>query len=302
MRRPRLALLLATAAAAVIVACGDDDEDVPGDDGGGTAITIHTLQPITDEAPEIDAEFTTLASGLQFATIADGEGAQPLAGDLVTVNYSGWLLDGPLFDSSLRSGQPFSFVLGQGSVIQGWDQGVPLMEVGGVYRLIIPPELGYGSAGSGASIPPDSTLVFDISVVSTQKVQITPAPTAQPTVNSTPPPITVEPVTTESGLQFFTISEGLGDVPAPGSTVTLDYTGWVEGGGEFDSGTGFSFAVGTGRVIPGFDEGVAMTKANGTYRLIIPPDIGYGAQGRPPYIGPDATLIFDITITSITPP
>jgi peptidylprolyl isomerase len=301
VRRLRLGLLLAAAAAAVVVACGDDDDDVP-DNGGGAAITIHTLPPVSDEAPEIDAEFTTLASGLQIATITDGQGSQPLAGDLVTVNYSGWLLDGPLFDSSLRSGQPFSFVLGQGRVIQGWDQGVPLMEVGGVYRLIIPPELGYGSAGSGASIPPDSTLVFDISVVSTQKVQITPAPTAQPTINSTPPPITGEPITTASGLQFFTISEGLGELPAPGSTVTLDYTGWVEGGGEFDSGTGFAFPVGQGNVIPGFDEGVAMTRVNGTYRLVIPPDIGYGEQGRPPYIGPNATLIFDITVTSITPP
>jgi FKBP-type peptidyl-prolyl cis-trans isomerase len=300
VRRLILGVLAAIVVPVLLVACGDDDESTP-DDGNGP-ISIATLQPLSENAPEIDAEFATLDGGLQIATITDGQGAQPRPGDLVTVNYSGWLLDGALFDSSLRNGQPFSFILGQGRVIRGWDQGVAEMEVGGVYRLIIPPELGYGSAGAGATIPPDSTLVFDISVISSDPVQATPAPTPFATVNSTPPPVNVEPVTTQSGLQIFTISEGLGETPVPGSTVTLDYAGWVEGGGEFDRGTGFSFPVSTGRVIPGFDEGVALMKKSGTYRLVIPPGLAYGAQGAPPRIGPNATLIFDISITSITPP
>lgn len=288
------------AALVLVAACGNGDEDVA--DNGNGQVVIATLQPLSENAPSIDADFKTLDGGLQIATITDGQGAQPRAGDRVTVNYSGWLLDGPLFDSSLRAGQPFSFILGQGRVIQGWDQGVAEMEVGGVYRLIIPPELGYGTAGAGDRIPPDSTLVFDISVISSDPVQATPAPTPFATVDSTPPPVSAEPITTQSGLQLFTISEGLGETPAPGSTVTLDYAGWVHGGGEFDRGTGFSFPVGTGRVIPGFDEGVALMKKSGTYRLIIPPGLAYGAQGSPPRIGPNATLIFDITVTAITPP
>jgi len=127
--------------------------------------TPRPTQPATP--PEITAEFTTTESGLQIATIQEGTGAAPVVGEPVTVNYTGWTQGGSLFDSSLNEGRtPFTFNLGTGGVIKGWDEGVALMKAGGKYRLIIPPELGYGAAGSGANIPPGATLIFDIEVLS----------------------------------------------------------------------------------------------------------------------------------------
>ena len=86
----------------------------------------------------------------------------------VTVNYTGWLTDGTKFDSSLDQGKPFTFSLGGGNVIRGWDEGVKGMRVGGKRKLTIPPDLGYGAAGAGSTIPPNSTLVFEVELLKVQ--------------------------------------------------------------------------------------------------------------------------------------
>ena len=91
-----------------------------------------------------------------------GTGAEAVDGKKVSVQYTGWLPDGTKFDSSYDHNQPFSFVLGGGRVIKGWDQGVKGMKVGGKRRLTIPADLGYGSQGAGGVIPPGATLVFDV--------------------------------------------------------------------------------------------------------------------------------------------
>jgi len=105
-----------------------------------------------------------------------GTGADAVAGKRLTVNYTGWLHDsskpdnkGTQFDSSLGAGRsPFTFTLGAGQVIKGWDQGFAGMKVGGQRRLVIPPELGYGASGSGSVIPPNATLVFDVELLDVQ--------------------------------------------------------------------------------------------------------------------------------------
>jgi peptidylprolyl isomerase len=104
-------------------------------------------------------------SGLSYIDETIGTGAQPQTGNTVTVHYSGFLKDGTKFDSSVDRNKPFSFTIGYGQVIKGWDEGVATMKVGGKRKLIIPPELGYGSRGAGGVIPPNADLVFDVELL-----------------------------------------------------------------------------------------------------------------------------------------
>ena len=111
----------------------------------------------------------TTASGLQYDDTHPGDGDTATAGQYVTVHYTGWLLEngekGEKFDSSLDRNDPFEFGLGQGMVIQGWDEGVQGMKIGGKRSLIIPPELGYGARGAGGVIPPNATLLFEVELL-----------------------------------------------------------------------------------------------------------------------------------------
>lgn len=110
-------------------------------------------------------DVVTTESGLQIEDIKCGDGDEAVSGQLVSVHYVGTLEDGTEFDSSRESGQPFEFPLGGGQVIQGWDEGVVGMKVGGLRKLTIPPELAYGQAGAGGVIPPDATLTFEIELL-----------------------------------------------------------------------------------------------------------------------------------------
>jgi FKBP-type peptidyl-prolyl cis-trans isomerase len=107
-------------------------------------------------------------SGLEIHEVEKGFGLEARAGKTVSVHYTGYLTDGTKFDSSLDRGTPFSFPLGAGRVIRGWDEGVEGMKVGGRRKLVIPPALGYGSNGAGRLIPPNSTLVFDVELLDVQ--------------------------------------------------------------------------------------------------------------------------------------
>ncbi len=102
---------------------------------------------------------------LQIEELHVGTGAEAVAGQNVSVHYTGWLTDGTKFDSSLDRGKPFQFVLDGGMVIKGWDQGVQGMKIGGKRKLTIPPEMGYGARGAGAVIPPNATLVFEVELL-----------------------------------------------------------------------------------------------------------------------------------------
>jgi peptidylprolyl isomerase len=112
---------------------------------------------------------TVTASGLQIVDTQEGSGALPKTGQICVMHYTGWLYEdgkkGDKFDSSVDRGQPFEFQIGTGQVIQGWDEGVATMKVGGKRTLIIPPELGYGSAGAGGVIPPNATLLFEVELL-----------------------------------------------------------------------------------------------------------------------------------------
>jgi FKBP-type peptidyl-prolyl cis-trans isomerases 1 len=114
----------------------------------------------------MDVEKSRLtASGLRITDVVVGTGAEASPGDTVVVHYRGTLEDGSQFDASYDRGTPFSFPLGAGRVIKGWDEGVQGMQVGGKRKLVIPPDLGYGSRGAGGVIPPNATLIFDVELL-----------------------------------------------------------------------------------------------------------------------------------------
>ncbi|HEX3475396.1 MAG TPA: FKBP-type peptidyl-prolyl cis-trans isomerase [Kofleriaceae bacterium] len=108
-------------------------------------------------------------SGLQFEDTVVGTGASPTAGQTCVMHYTGWLwvngAKGAKFDSSVDRGQPFTFPIGQGRVIKGWDEGVATMKIGGKRTLLIPPLLGYGDRGAGGKIPPGATLLFEVELL-----------------------------------------------------------------------------------------------------------------------------------------
>ncbi|NEO27725.1 MAG: FKBP-type peptidyl-prolyl cis-trans isomerase [Kamptonema sp. SIO4C4] len=119
----------------------------------------------SEESEEPQEEVITTDSGLQYVEIKEGVGASPQPGQTVVVHYTGKLEDGSKFDSSRDRGQPFSFKIGAGRVIKGWEEGIASMKVGGRRKLIIPPELGYGERGAGGVIPPNATLIFDVELL-----------------------------------------------------------------------------------------------------------------------------------------
>jgi peptidylprolyl isomerase len=114
------------------------------------------------------ASMVTTASGLKYTDVKVGNGASPVKGKQVKVHYTGTLENGKQFDSSVGK-EPFTFVIGVGQVIQGWDEGVMGMKVGGKRKLIIPSKLGYGAAGAGGVIPPNATLLFDVELLDVAK-------------------------------------------------------------------------------------------------------------------------------------
>jgi len=122
-------------------------------------------QEIKKETKNMAEQTVTTESGLTYLDMTVGTGRLAELGDTASVHYTGWLADGKKFDSSVDRKEPFSFRLGAGQVIKGWDEGLMGMKIGGKRKLTIPPQLGYGARGAGGVIPPNATLTFDVELL-----------------------------------------------------------------------------------------------------------------------------------------
>lgn len=143
-----LGMVVSAAVLAAMVAACAQSQAPAGGGGGGNEVTT--------------------PSGLKYTDVKVGDGAEAKSGQNVSVHYTGTLTDGKKFDSSKDRNQPFNFPLGAGRVIKGWDEGVAGMKVGGVRKLVIPANLGYGAQGAGGVIPPNATLLFEVELLAVQ--------------------------------------------------------------------------------------------------------------------------------------
>ena len=216
-----------------------------------------------------------------------GTGAVPLSGDIVRIRWVAWLWDqdgtdnkGQRVDSGERE-----FVLEVDPVLPAFTEGLGNMRVGGLRRMQVPPEYGVGSEGLD-NIPPNSTLVIEVELLETRPV-----------------------VTDSAPFQIIDLREGDGQEAADGYALTVDYAGHLYDasmpggkGRQFDVNNGFTFNYGIEPVLEGWEVGLRGMRENGERRLIIPPEMAYGAQGRRPRIPPNATLVFDITLRRVRIP
>lgn len=208
---------------------------------------------------------------LQIKDVKVGPGAVAKSGDMITVNYTGKLTNGKVFDTSKKpGGQPFTFTLGKGQVITGWDNGLVGMKVGGRRTLTIPPDMGYGSAGAPPDIPANATLVFDVELIRIEKITVT------------------------------VLKKGTGTAVEDGDNITVKYAGRLTNNREFDSGS-LDVQVGVTGLIPGFTQGLIGMKLGEKRRITIPPALAYGSRSIPgpdgtPLIPANSTLVFDLEL------
>lgn len=214
-------------------------------------------------------------SGLKVEDVKVGKGPGAKDGDILTMSYRGTLKNGKVFDETGQKA-PFTFKLGAGQVIKGWDQGLVGIKAGGKRKLTIPASLGYGDRDMG-DIPPNSTLVFEVEALRIDDPKATPK------------------------VEIKEIKVGTGPSAGPNAAVTMHYRGTFINGVEFDKSYGrapFTLTLGTGSVIPGFEQGIIGMKKGGKRKVTIPYQLAYGESGRPPVIPRMATLVFELEMIS----
>lgn len=291
--------------AATDVAEEEPDAAADTDDAAAesAAETVERPDPPTDiEVAEFDdrkkpvVPFSGEAlSELGIEDVIVGEGREAVSGSFVDVHYVGVLNStGEQFDASWDRGGAFSFELGAGRVIAGWDEGVVGMREGGRRILRIPAAMAYGDGGSGI-ITPGSDLVFTVDLA-----------TVVETVDPADEPQLTVPDDLSGELEVDDVVEGTGPAAVEGDIVKMHYTSilastegpfvssWQQGGVPVD------FLVGEDRGLRGFDESLVGVKAGGTRTVIIPPDFAFGAEGLPGQVEPDETIIFQFDIVSVT--
>ena len=246
-----------------------------------TAASAPATSPAEPQATPIitvdDPSLKTTDSGLKYVDVVVGTGATPAADDWVTVEFTATLQDGQVIGATREQGLASRIPLAEiAKELPGWSEGVSTMKVGGTRRLVIPPQLAYGSQGAGGVIPPDATLIFEVDLINTQ-----PAPK----------------------VDITDIVVGTGAEAVPGKSVSVNYTGTLTNGVVFDSSfqrnEPITLTLGAGQVIPGWEQGLQGMKVGGTRVLTIPSDLAYGPQGAGSTIPPNATLVFQIELVNV---
>jgi peptidylprolyl isomerase len=314
--------------AALIIGCGSDSSSTSGSSEASATFRI----PIPGgKAPvRYEAEMKVGKNGLagpepkpsfpkgpapEFVSLVDlieGIGELHYEGDPITVQYVGYDYEThEKFASSWDEGKPFKFTLGKGEVIPGWEEGLVELENGDRRELVVPSSETGGPFPKGA--PKDHAAIFVVEAVPTKplKEQKTkPAPPKPPKKaktndgqNKTKPKVQVPSGPPPKKLEIKDLEEGSGPAAKPGDEVTVHYVGVnYKTGKQFDAswdrGEPFTFKLGVGEVIPGWEEGIVGMKPGGRRELIIPPELGYGYQ-RSGSIPPGSTLIFVVDLISV---
>ena len=309
MPRNIVKVLSVATACILLLGCGNDGGESAATDSSTEIPTSIEIVPTPTPAGDIDNADLSVKplvtippssppTELLIEDLVVGSGSPVGVGDFLIMDYVGVSYStGLQFDASWDRGSPFPFELGAGRVIQGWDQGIVGMSVGGRRSLTIPPELAYGENGSGSgSIGPNETLVFVVDLIAS-----VPANLEKPT----------EDLTSESTTELETndISEGSGAIVQPGNVVYIHYVGVSASTGEqFDSSWDrgrsefIGYISGAGNVIQGLDEGLLGMQVGGRRTVVIPPGLAYGENGAGDgLIAPNETLIFTVDLLGTHP-
>ena len=260
-----------------------------------------------------------LASGLYFVESQAGSGNVPKTGDMVKINFTVSLIDGKELFSTLKNGGPMPVEIGKPFENKGFEEAVAMMKKGEKAKLIVPSSLAFGEQGRGQMVAPFTTLLYDVEIVDitskatydkekaqAQKTQEQSASKAkseesvllQKYIKDNN--ITAKPLA--NGLYYIEIKKGTGAKAAKGKSVSVNYTGRLLNGNVFDSSIGkkpLDFVLGQGRVIPGWEEGVALMSVGGKAKLIIPSSLAYGAQAMGDKIPAFSTLVFEVDLLSV---
>ena len=259
------------------------------------------------------------ASGLYYTVSAAGTGESIKSGQKLSVNYTGKLLSGSIFDSNMDSTfhhmTPFELEIGKGRVIKGWDEGLLLLKKAAKATLYIPSTLAYGSQDRSPQIPANSILVFDVEILDVQDAPPPPvkrSPDEQAKIDDKIiedylAKNNIKATKTPTGLYYAISQKGLGPMATSGKKVTMNYTGKTLDGKVFDSNTDpakghvqpFVFTLGVGQVIKGWDEGVQFLQIGSRATFFIPSGLAYGDRGAGGSIPPNAVLMFDVEVLGI---
>ena len=302
-------ILSVAIASVLLVGCGNNDGESVTTNSSTDASTPIEIVPTPTPAGDVDNSDLTVKPLVTIPTsspptelvvedLVVGSGSSVDAGDFLVMDYVGVSYStGIQFDASWDRGSPFPFELGAGQVIQGWDEGIVGMAVGGRRSLSIPPDLAYGKNGSGSgSIGPNETLVFVVDLLASVPANLV-KPSEELTLEST-----IE-------LQINDLSEGSGAVVQSGNVVYIHYVGVSASSGEqFDSSWDrgrsefIGYISGAGNVIEGLDQGLLGMQVGGRRTVVIPPDLAYGKNGAGDgLIAPNETLIFTVDLLGTHP-